>query len=72
MVSIMRYFSEWQRLTTVTERQVSELHVNSSITHEPATPSQLLRSESISEQNPPSIPLAATPTPAAVGEIKEE
>ncbi|KUJ10248.1 uncharacterized protein LY89DRAFT_537403, partial [Mollisia scopiformis] len=37
------------------ERQVSELHVNSAITHEPATPSQLLRSESISELSAPSI-----------------
>jgi len=34
------------------ERQVSELHANSSITHEPATPSHLLRSESVSEEDP--------------------
>ena len=33
------------------ERQVSELHANSAITHEPATPSQLLRSTSVSEES---------------------
>jgi len=55
------------------ERQVSELHVNSSITHEPATPSQLLRSESVSEEAGPTIPeRAATPTPVTVGETKDE
>jgi len=32
------------------ERQVSELLGNSSITHEPATPSHLLRSQSVSEE----------------------
>jgi len=44
------------------ERQVSELHANSSITHEPATPSNLTRSQSLSEEGPVvpgSIPLAA-------------
>jgi cell division septum initiation protein DivIVA len=33
------------------ERQISEMHVNSSITHEPATPSRLMRSESLSEES---------------------
>jgi len=55
------------------ERQVSELHVNSSITHEPVTPSHLLRSESVSEETAPTILSAATtPTPVATGEIKDE
>jgi len=44
------------------ERQVSELHANSSITHEPATPSHLLRSTSVSE-DPPALVAA----PLAIG-----
>lgn len=51
------------------ERQVSELHANSAITHEPATPSQLLRSESVSEDAPPLVP--GIPTTGAT-EAKEE
>jgi len=51
------------------ERQVSELHANSTITHEPATPSQLLRSESVSEEAPPLVP--GIPTTGAT-ETKEE
>lgn len=39
-----------------TERHVAELNANSSITHEPITPSHLLRSTSVSEEQ--------TPTPA--------
>ncbi|TVY40539.1 hypothetical protein LSUB1_G002481 [Lachnellula subtilissima] len=35
------------------ERHVAELHANSSITHEPITPSHLLRSTSASEEQPP-------------------
>lgn len=34
------------------ERQISELHANSAITHEPATPSNLTRSQSVSEEQP--------------------
>lgn len=34
------------------ERQVNELHTNSAITHEPATPSNLTRSQSVSEEQP--------------------
>ncbi|KAF4625492.1 hypothetical protein G7Y89_g12675 [Cudoniella acicularis] len=51
------------------ERQVSELHANSAITHEPATPSHLLRSTSLSEVAPPPVPGASSSTAA---EIKEE
>jgi hypothetical protein len=51
------------------ERQVTELHANSAITHEPATPSQLLRSESVSEESAPAI--VGVPS-AAAGEPKEE
>ncbi|KAF8863264.1 hypothetical protein BDZ45DRAFT_584367 [Acephala macrosclerotiorum] len=56
------------------ERQVSELHVNSAITHEPATPSTLLRSESVSEESAPTIPASATAATsvAATAEIKDE
>ncbi|KAG4435666.1 hypothetical protein IFR05_008861 [Cadophora sp. M221] len=50
------------------ERQVSELHTNSSITHEPAIASHLLRSQSVSEEEPPQIPAAtAIPSPATPG-----
>jgi hypothetical protein len=58
-----------QKLTAQEERQVSELHANSAITHEPATPSQLLRSESVSEEAPPLVP--GIPTTGAT-EAKEE
>jgi len=51
------------------ERQVSELHANSAITHEPATPSQLLRSTSISDVAPPTAP---NTTRAENEERKEE
>jgi hypothetical protein len=51
------------------ERQVSELHANSAVTHEPATPSHLLRSESVSEETAPAIQGVAS---AAAGEPKEE
>lgn len=34
------------------ERQISELHANSAITHEPATSSNLSRSQSMSEEQP--------------------
>ncbi|KAH8659129.1 hypothetical protein BGZ60DRAFT_414606 [Tricladium varicosporioides] len=62
------------------ERQVSELHANSAITHEPATPSHLLRSTSISEDqvpqlHAPRVPVHNHPTTAATStptEIKEE
>ncbi|TVY49474.1 hypothetical protein LOCC1_G000595 [Lachnellula occidentalis] len=49
------------------ERHVAELHANSSITHEPITPSHLLRSTSVSEEQPPS---RATADPAT--EVKTE
>lgn len=42
----------------ILERQVTELHANSAITHEPATPSRLLRSVSASEG--PGIEVPAT------------
>jgi len=51
------------------ERQVSELHANSSITHEPATPSRLLRSTSVSEDAPFLQPTNAF---AGTDETKEE
>jgi hypothetical protein len=39
------------------ERQVTDLHANSAITHEPSTPSHLLRSASASDdQAPPEVP----------------
>ncbi|KAI9054689.1 hypothetical protein LZ554_001841 [Drepanopeziza brunnea f. sp. 'monogermtubi'] len=44
------------------ERQINETHQYSSITHEPAVPSQLLRSESISEASPPPAAANATAT----------
>jgi hypothetical protein len=56
-------------LTAQEERQVSELHANSAITHEPVTPSQLLRSESVSEEATPLVP--GIPTTATI-EAKEE
>ena len=62
-------FGRHQKLTAKEERQVSELHANSAITHEPATPSQLLRSESVSEEAPPLVP--GIPT-TGVTEAKEE
>ncbi|KAK0123352.1 hypothetical protein ONS96_010345 [Cadophora gregata f. sp. sojae] len=46
------------------ERQVSELHTNSAITNEPATPSHLLRSQSVSEEAPPEISAATSTAPA--------
>jgi hypothetical protein len=61
-------FGRHQKLTAK-ERQVSELHANSAITHEPATPSQLLRSESVSEEARPLVP--GIPTTGAA-EAKEE
>lgn len=39
-----------REVLTIPERQVTELHANSAITHEPATPSHLLRSTSVSEE----------------------
>jgi hypothetical protein len=54
------------------ERQVSELHANSSITHEPVTPSQLLRSESVSDVAAPQIPSAASASGPAGEQPKEE
>jgi hypothetical protein len=50
------------------ERQVADLHANSSITHEPATPSQLLRSTSVSEEGSHPIPEIA----GSLEERKEE
>ena len=34
------------------ERQISEFHAYPAITHEPATPSNLTRSQSVSEEQP--------------------
>jgi hypothetical protein len=34
------------------ERQISDLHTNSAITHEPVTPSNLTRAQSVSEIEP--------------------
>jgi len=50
------------------ERQVTDLHANSAITHEPATPSHLLRSTSVSEQTLPVVSGAS----AGAEEPKEE
>jgi hypothetical protein len=70
---LLMYCRAWlarhQKLTAQEERQVSELHANSAITHEPATPSQLLRSESVSEEAHPLVP--GIPTTGAA-ETKEE
>jgi len=38
------------------ERQISELHANSALTHEPATPSNLTRSQSLAEDVDPAFP----------------
>jgi hypothetical protein len=38
------------------ERQVSELHANASITHEPATSSHLSRAQSVSEETQSTVP----------------
>jgi len=51
------------------ERQVSELHTNSAITHEPVTPSNLTRSQSVSEEDAPGIPGGF---PASTEEAKQE
>lgn len=52
------------------ERQVNDLHSNSSITHEPAVPSHLTRTESISDESPAGRPALATSS--AGGQAKEE
>lgn len=44
------------------ERQVSELHANSNITHEPATGSHLVSSTSVSEEAAPLVAPADEPT----------
>jgi hypothetical protein len=54
------------------ERQVSELHANSSITHEPVTPSHLLRSQSVSEMTAPAISGVISTSGAAGEPPKEE
>lgn len=54
------------------ERQVSELHANSSITHEPVTPSHLLRSQSVSEMTAPPISGVISTSGAAGEPPKEE
>ena len=64
-------------LIVLPERQVNELHSNSAITNEPATPSHLLRSQSVSEEEPqiPAVSAAASasiPTAAAGAEIKSD
>jgi len=41
------------------ERQVNDSNTNSAITHEPVTPSQLVRSASITEERPPLPAVAA-------------
>lgn len=51
------------------ERQVSELHGHASITHEPATPSRLLRSTSVSEEEAPPVPNVGS---TGAEEAKEE
>jgi hypothetical protein len=46
--------------TENTERQVGEMTANSSVTHEPATPSHLTRGMSVSEMVPPDIAASTT------------
>lgn len=53
------------------ERQVNEFNANSAITHEPATPSGLLRSRSISEEENEGRPVGLTPA-AGADPTKEE
>ena len=50
------------------ERQVTELHANSALTHEPASPSNLLRSMSASEES--AAPISARPS--GTEDVKEE
>ena len=50
------------------ERQVSDLTANSAITHEPATPSQLTRSTSISDEVHRAVPGVAAGTEEAKDE----
>ncbi|CZT08216.1 uncharacterized protein RAG0_13364 [Rhynchosporium agropyri] len=56
------------------ERQASELNTNSSVTHEPAIASHLLRSQSVSDEGPHQIPATtAANISATVGvEIKND
>ncbi|TAQ91230.1 hypothetical protein B7494_g410 [Chlorociboria aeruginascens] len=42
------------------ERQVNDLHANSAITHEPATSSRLLRSTSVSEEEPAPVTVTSS------------
>ena len=53
-------------LIVLPERQVNELHSNSAITNEPATPSHLLRSQSVSEEEPPQIPAVSAAASASI------
>lgn len=60
-------------LTIWAERQVTELHANSAITHEPATPSQLMRSTSVSEDRAQTTPATvATSTAGTSTEVKND
>jgi hypothetical protein len=55
--------SHWPRtllLTDPEERQVTDLTANSSITHEPATSSNLTRATSVSEEARPDLRAVAT------------
>jgi hypothetical protein len=54
------------RLISILERQVNEMHANASITHEPALPSHLLRSESVSEDAPPALAERASESVAMI------
>ena len=54
-------------LTLKVERQVTDLQANSAVTHEPATPSQLLRSTSLSEES-----ASLRETPSGADESKED
>lgn len=55
----------------IIERQVSDMHANAAITHEPATHSHLSRSQSISEAAPPAIPEAAATDSADAPKVEE-
>ncbi|TVY81770.1 hypothetical protein LSUE1_G004197 [Lachnellula suecica] len=54
------------------ERQVTDLHANSSITHEPATSSHLQRSTSVSEVSPLNTPGIATVAGVPTTEVKND
>ncbi|KAL2061620.1 hypothetical protein VTL71DRAFT_6997 [Oculimacula yallundae] len=54
------------------ERQVSEFNSNSVLTHEPAIASHLLRSQSVSEEDPPQLSAIATSVPAVAAGTEDK